>query len=154
MKACLSVVALVVLLAVGVSASASPYPLEEILDKAVVEKLAKEKIATSDELLKRAAVPKARRALARATKLPARKLAAWARMCDVLRLKGVGPKMVQLLAAGRVTTVKQLRAQKGAPLHKRLMQANKRKKITENPPTEEQISAWIDQAKQLELVLR
>jgi predicted flap endonuclease-1-like 5' DNA nuclease len=136
------------------SAGASPYPLAEILDKATAETLAKEKVVTSDDLLQRGARVKDRQGLAKATKLPDRKLAEWVKMCDLLRIKGVGPEMVKLLNAGRVTTVKQLRGSKAAPLYKRLLEANKKKKITQNPPTEEQLTAWIEHAKKLELVLR
>lgn len=135
-------------------AGASPYPLEEILDKPAAEKLAKAKVESSDELLQRGAKAKDRQALARATKLPLKKLTEWVQMCDLLRIKGVGPEMVKLLNAGRVATVKQLRGSKVAPLFKRLMEANKKKKITQNPPTEEQLGAWIDHAKKLDLVLK
>jgi predicted flap endonuclease-1-like 5' DNA nuclease len=144
----------VLALALASSVSASPYPLSEILKKEEAAKLAKEKVTTSDELLERAAKPKDRRALAKATGLKVPQLLAWARMCDLLRIKGVGPEMVQLLKAGRVTMVKQLRAQKAGPLHKRLIGVNKKKKITENPPTKEQLDAWIGEAKKLKLVLR
>jgi len=135
------------------SAGASPYPLAEILDKVAAEKLAQEKVQTSDDLLQRGARATDRQALAKATKLPLKKLVEWINMCDLIRVKGVGPEMVRLLNAGRVITVKQLRAQKAATLYKRMMDANK-KKITENPPTEEQLTAWIEQAKKLELVVK
>ena len=145
------IAALVVLL--QASAGASPYPLAEILDKVAAEKLAQEKVQTSDDLLQRGARATDRQALAKATKLPLKKLVEWINMCDLIRVKGVGPEMVRLLNAGRVITVKQLRAQKAATLYKRMMDANK-KKITENPPTEEQLTAWIEQAKKLELVVK
>jgi len=145
------IAALVVLL--QASAGASPYPLAEILDKVAAEKLAQEKVQTSDDLLQRGARATDRQALAKATKLPLKKLVEWINMCDLIRVKGVGPEMVRLLNAGRVMTVKQLRAQKAATLYKRMMDANK-KKITENPPTEEQLTAWIEQAKKLELVVK
>jgi len=154
MRRVLVAVVLGFLLLPALPAGASPYPLAEILDKAAVEKLAKAKVETTDDLLQRGAKAKDRQKLAKATKLSARKLAEWVKMCDLLRIKGVGPEMVKLLNAGRVTTVKQLRASKAAALNKRLVEANKKKKITQNPPTEEQLSAWIEHAKKLELVLK
>ena len=81
-------------LCTSADAWASPYPLEEILDKDVVAKLAKKNIKTSDDLLQRGAKAKDRRALARATGLSAVKLLHWTRMCDVLRVKGIGPGMI------------------------------------------------------------
>jgi len=154
MKACLSVGALATVVLLAASVQASSYPLSEILDKASAEKLAKVSIKTSDELLTQGATARQRQALVRKAKVGLNLLTSWVKMCDLLRIKGVGPEMVQLLAAARITTVKQLRAQKPAVLMKKLTAANKKKKITENPPTEEQLGAWIDQAKKLDLVLR
>lgn len=153
MKVFVSVVALIVLALGSVPASASPYPLSEILDKAVAEKLAAQEIKTSDDLLNKAATPKARRTLARKAKLPAGKLYEWAKMCDLLRIKGVGPEMVKLLGLAQVTMVRRLKTRKAEPLHKRLIAANKKKKVTENPPSAEQLAAWIEQAKKLDIVL-
>ena len=147
-------IALWTLAVLAPTAQASPYPLSEILEPPAPEKLAKEKITTSDELLARAAKGKDRRALAKATGIRGSLLRKWVRMCDLLRIKGVGPEMVKLFGAGRITRVKQLRTQKADKLHKRLMRANKKKKITENPPTQEQLETWINEAKNLELVLR
>jgi hypothetical protein len=135
-------------------AGASPYPLEEILEKAPAQKLGLAKVKTSDELLEKGAQPKELRALAKTTGLPLAQLSAWARMCDLLRLKGVGPEMVRLLDAGKVTTVKQLQGQNPGKLHQRLMEANKKTKITQKPPAEEQVANWIEQAKKLKIVLR
>lgn len=154
MKRVLMVALAGVVLLLQASAGASPYPLAEILDKVAAEKLAQEKVQTSDELLQRGAKAKDRQALAKATKLPLKKLVEWINLCDLIRVKGVGPEMARLLNAGRVMTVKQLKGQKAAALYKRMMDANKKKKITENPPTEEQLTAWIEQAKKLELVLK
>lgn len=154
MRQALSLVLVVGLLGFASTAGASPYPLSEILDKAAAEKLAAQEVKTSDELLEKAATVKGRAALAKATKLPLAKLNAWAKMCDLLRIKGVGPEMVRLLGAARVNTVKQLKGQKPAKLLKALTAANKKKKITENPPDEQQLANWIDQAKKLKLVLR
>jgi hypothetical protein len=147
-------VALFTSLVLASSASASPYPLTEILKKEAAAKLAKQKVTTSDELLEKAAKAKDRQALAKATGFKPYQLLVWARMCDLLRIKGVGPEMVRLFKAGRILMVKQLRAQKAGPLHKRLMGVNKKKKITQNPPTEEQLETWIGEAKKLKLVLR
>jgi predicted flap endonuclease-1-like 5' DNA nuclease len=135
-------------------ASASPYPLDEILEKAPAEKLEKAGVKTSDELLAKGAQPKELRALAKATALPLAQLTSWTKLCDLVRIKGVGPEMVRLLNAGKITTVKQLRTQKADKLHTALMAANKKAKITEKPPSEEQVVSWIEQAKKLKIILR
>lgn len=141
------------LLLFAASAHASPYPLDEILEKAPAEKLANAKVTTSDELLEKGAHPKELRALAKTTGLAYGQLSTWVKMCDLLRIKGVGPEMVRLLNAGKITTVKQLRGQEAGKLHKALMAANKKAKITEKPPAEEQVARWIEQAKKLKAML-
>lgn len=136
------------------AAGASPYPLENILDAEVAAKLAKEKLTTSDELLERAAKAGELKKLAKTTGLAIAKLTEWAELCDVVRLKGVGPEMTRLLRATGVKTIKQLRAKKAKPLHKAMTAANQKSKMTEKPPSEDQVQSWIDQAKTLKLVLK
>ena len=142
------------LMLISVGAYASPYPLDEILEKAPAERLAKAKVNTSDDLLEKGAQPKGLRALAKTTALPLGQLSTWVKMCDLLRIKGVGPEMVRLLNAGKITTVKQLRGQDAGKLYKALMTANKKANITEKPPAAEQVARWIEQAKNLKIVLR
>lgn len=154
MRAMLPSLTLVAALLLATAAQASPYPLEQILEPAAVEKLAKEKVVTSDDLLARGAKPAELKALAKSTGLAIAKLTAWTKMCDLLRLKGVGPEMVKLLNAARVQTVKQLRVQKAGPLLKAMLKANDKQKITEKPPSEDQVGSWIEQAKKLEIVLK
>ena len=104
-------------------------------------------------MLLKAAKPKDRKALAKASGLPPATIMAIARRCDLLRIKGVGPEMVLLLEAAGVKTSADL-AKQGAPgLTAAADQANKTKKITEKPPTEPQFQDWIDQAKQLPVVI-
>lgn len=136
------------------SAAASPYPLAEIMKKEMAEKLAKHDVTTSDQLLERAARAKQRRQLAKKAGIPARRLFRWVKMCDLLRIKGVGPEMVRLLEAGRVTTVRQLKGRKARRLHGRLMKANKKARVTDNPPDVKQVAAWIEQARKLPAKLR
>ena len=92
--------------------------------------------------------------ITRVTGQSAKQVLQWVSMCDLLRIKGVGPEMVRLFNAARVKTIKQLRVQKAKALLRRVTAANKTKKITPNPPTQEQLGAWIAQAKKLKLVLR
>ena len=142
------------LLGLPFGAAASPYPLEEILDKAAAQTLAKENIRTTDDLLQQGATLKQRKALAKTTALPLPKLDAWTKLSDLVRIKGVGPEMVRLLGAGKVKTVKDLQGQAAAKLHKALIAANTRTKITQKPPSEDQVANWIEQAKKLKIVLR
>ncbi len=136
------------------AALASPYPLENILGDHEAAKLAKQRIMTSAQLLKRGAKSAARVKLAKATGIDKARLTSMVRMCDLLRIKGVGPQMVKLLAEAKVNTVKLLQKQKAAVLARQLIQANKKAKITQTPPNAEQLKNWIAQARKLKLVLK
>ena len=154
MKRSLMLTAVIFLLLPARLALASPYPLEAIVGEKEATALAAQKITSTTELLKRAATAKSRKALAAATGLAEARLLDWARACDMLRIKGVGPEMVRLLAAAKVSTTRQLKAQKAPALLKQVMLANERDKISENPPGPGQLKAWITQAGKLKQVLR
>jgi hypothetical protein len=133
---------------------ASPYPLEQILPKSATEKLAAAGVETSDQLLAAAAKRPARAKLAKTTGLGLKLLTEWTKMCDLLRIKGVGPEMTRLLGAAKVTTVAQLRRQRVSRLMKKVLAANEKQKITDNPPSEKHLAGWIAEAKKLKIVLR
>jgi predicted flap endonuclease-1-like 5' DNA nuclease len=138
------------------TARASHYAVADvpaIIPAADAAKLIKAGVATTEDLLQKAAKPQDRKALAKSSGLKANVVMDLARRCDLLRIKGVGPEMVLLLEASGVKTVADL-AKKDAPaLTTAADAANKAKKITEKPPTEPQFQDWIDQAKQLPPVI-
>jgi len=150
--------ALALAVAVGYAgtARASHYAIADVprlITPAQVEKLHKAGIETTEQLLEKAAKPKDRKALAKATGLPATELADLARRCDLLRIKGVGSEMVLLLEAAGVKTTAEMAKRDAPGLTAATMSANKDKKITEKPPTEPQLADWIDQAKKLPQIL-
>jgi predicted flap endonuclease-1-like 5' DNA nuclease len=116
-------------------------------------KLTKAGVGTTEDLLQKAATPKDRKALTKASGLKATVVMDLARRCDLLRVKGVGPEMVLLLEASGVKTVADLAKKEAAALTSAADTANKAKKITEKPPTEPQFQDWIDQAKKLPPVI-
>jgi len=117
------------------------------------EKLKKGGVSTTEEMLLKAAKPKDRKALAKATGLPAATIMTIAHRCELLRIKGIGSEMVVLLEAAGVNTSAEL-AKKDAPgLTAAADAANKAKKITDKPPTEPQFQDWIEQAKALPTVI-
>lgn len=146
------VAALLVLLPGG--ASASSYPLDNVLPKEAAEKLAKAEITDTDGLLAKAATPAARTKLAKATGLEVKQLHAWVRMCDVVRVKGIGPTMAKLLDAAGVKSVAQLRTQKAKPLFAKLEKVNEKEKIAQKLPSEQHLEDWIAQAKKLKVVVK
>jgi predicted flap endonuclease-1-like 5' DNA nuclease len=139
---------------VAKSAAASTYPLANILPKDAAQKLADAGITSSDLLLEKGATPAGRQKLAKSTGLSAKQVHEWVLMCDLLRIKGVGPVMTKLLGAAKVNSIAQLRTKKAELLYKEVMKANEKVKITENPPSEKHLEHWIDQAKQLKIIVR
>jgi predicted flap endonuclease-1-like 5' DNA nuclease len=117
------------------------------------EKLHKAGVETTEQLLDKAAKPKDRKALAKASGLKPAALLDLARRCDLLRLKGVGSEMVLLLEAAGVKTTAALGKLTASELMESITKANQTKKITEKPPTEPQVGDWIGQAQKLPQVL-
>ena len=136
------------------SADASPYPLENVLSKDDAAKFAKLKIHTSSDLLERGAKKAARKSLAKATGIKRSQIDNWTKMCDLFRIGGVGPEMAKLFGLSKVNTIAQLKRQKAAALHAKMVAANTKAQVTQNPPTQQQVAHWIKAAKQLKIVLR
>lgn len=133
---------------------ASDYPLFNVLDEKSATKLQGIKIFTTSDLLRRTGTPLERKKLAKRTGITRGKITTWARLCDLLRIKGVGLKMARLLTRAEVRTVRELRQAQPLALHKKVLAANKKKEITKTPPTAEQLFNWIEQSKKLKLVFR
>jgi predicted flap endonuclease-1-like 5' DNA nuclease len=148
--------ALAMLLLAPGEAQASHYAIADVptlIGSAQAEKLKKAGIATTEDLLSRAAKLKDRKALSKAAGIPGNALDNLARRCDLLRIKGIGPEMVLLLEASGVKTAADLAMKEPGALEAAASKANKQKKITDKPPTGPQFQDWIEQAKKLPLVL-
>jgi hypothetical protein len=142
--------------AFGGAARASHYALADVprlVKPAEAEKLKKASVGTTEELLGKAAKSKDRKALAKASGVPATDLLGLAKRCDLLRIKGVGSEMVLLFEAAGVKSTADLVKQDAAKLMEAVTNANKTAKITEKPPSEPQLADWIDQAKKLPQVV-
>ena len=134
----------------------SPYALIDIpqaVPTADTEKLKAAGIATTDDLLARGGNPRARRELAKKTGLDEKKLKGYVEMADLLRIPGVGPDMVRLFGAVRVYTTRQLAQKDAKKFYDSVMAANDKQKVSQNPPEEKSIAAWIEKAKELPRVL-
>jgi hypothetical protein len=154
-RACLLALTLLVTV-FGGAARASHYALADVprlVKPAEAEKLKKASVGTTEELLGKAGKAKDRKALAKASGLPATDLLTLAKRCDLLRIKGVGSEMVLLFEAAGVKSTADLVKQDAAKLMDAVMNANKTAKITEKPPSEPQLADWIDQAKKLPQVV-
>ena len=149
-----SVVGLVLLFA-G-SAVASHYPLEAVPFIADSDKklLKQQKILDTKQLLEGLLTSKVRKKMARKTGIDKDVLEGYVHLCDLLRIRGVGPKMAKLIVLAGVTGIKELRKQKAAELLSSMKEANKVHTISEILPQEETIQHWIGQAAELEILVR
>ena len=147
MSRALRVLAILVVAAVALEgrALASTYPLGHILPEDAAKKLAKAGVNSSDELLEQGATPAGRTKLAKASGLPAKQLLEWVRMSDLLRIKGVGPVMVKLLAAADVVSVAQLKQRVAKKLYDKVMAANE-KATDHQEPAEREAPRELDRA--------
>jgi hypothetical protein len=146
-----SLLVLLALLAAS-SVSASHYRLAkgfELVTESERKALKRANIATTAQLLKATAKKRGRRALAKSTKLPVKRLKELATQCDLLRIKGLGPSAVRLLQAARVKDVTALKRTQAQTLHNTLQTL----KSTRVVPTAAELAEWIAQAKTLRRVL-
>lgn len=136
-------------------ARASHYRLagSDIVSPAELKALSTAGVATTLELLERAAPRKARRKLARETGLTPSRLAELGAFCDLLRVKGIGPTMVRLLQAAKVMHTGHLKRSVAASLRERMEEANAARKVSETVPDEATVADWIGQARSLPKLL-
>lgn len=148
-------VAGLVLLFAG-SAVASHYPLEAVPFIADSDKkqLKGQKILDTKQLLNSLLTSKVRKKMARKTGIDKGVLEGYAHLCDLLRIRGVGPKMAKLIILAGVSGIKDLRKQKAAALLAGMKEANKVHTISEILPPVETIQDWIGQASELEILVR
>lgn len=156
MRHLVSTAIVIAVLALALDARASHYALGDVptlVDAAAAAKLDKVGIKTTEELITKAGKSKDRKALAKVSGLKTDALLALARRCDLLRLRGIGPEMVLLLEAASVRSAAELGKKDAATLIAAVTKANDAKKISQKPPTQDQLAFWIDEAKKLPAVL-
>jgi predicted flap endonuclease-1-like 5' DNA nuclease len=110
-------------------------------------------IKDTDTLLKLCCDKKGRKETAEKSGISEGQLLKWANMCDLFRIKGVGPEYAELLEAAGVDTVKELRNRNAANLAEACAKVNEEKKLTRSVPSEKVVSGWVDQAKDLPPVI-
>ena len=110
-------------------------------------------IQTTADLYERIATLKDRRAFASKTGIAERDLADWAKFVDLMQLNGIGPKMVRLLNASEVGTLKALQASDSASLAQKMKDANRGNRFSELVPDADVVRGWIGQARKVALRL-
>jgi predicted flap endonuclease-1-like 5' DNA nuclease len=115
----------------------------------VEAKLEAEGIKNTQQLLDHAKTEKERTVLAKTVGTTPHVIKEFANRADLMRLKGVGGDLSNLLEEAGVNSCKELQHRKADHLHKALVELNGAKKIAHHVPNEEQIAAWIAEAKSL-----
>lgn len=131
------------------------YPIAKIegVGPKYAAKLSAAGITNTAKLLDKAATRKARKELATAVEIDETLILKWANMCDLMRIKGVGEEYSELLEAAGVDTVKELAKRRGDNLHKAMVEANGKRKMVRQLPTQAQVESWVEQAKTLPPVM-
>jgi hypothetical protein len=131
------------------------YPIAGLdgLDEQEAAKLRGAGIRTSRALLARAVTPKARRQLADSLGIDECTILRWARLADLMRVRGVAQEYAELLEAAGVGTVKDLRRRNAERLTAELTKVNNERKLVRLPPGKNRVCAWIAEAQGMEPVL-
>jgi len=116
------------------------------MDETVQTKLAEAQITTTEQLLEHAGTAQQRTALAKQIGVSSSQLTEWVNRADLMRLKGVGYEMANLLEECGVDSCKELQHRVAANLQAKLKATNDEKKITHHAPTPAQVEAWIKEA--------
>src|SRR5690349_13602436 len=116
-------------------------------------KLKEQKILNSEQLLKAGCDADARKQLAKATGADPKVLLEMLNRADLDRVAGIGAVYSDLLENAGVDTVKELAHRVPANLYVKLIEINTQQKLTTHPPTAEMVTAWVEAAKKLPVVL-
>ena len=111
-------------------------------------------IMSADQLLEGFSSKKARRKLSKATGIEEKKPLAWVRQADFLRIKGVGPSYAGLLEASGLGSVSALGEFDAQDLLDLLVKTNEDENQVGHLPGLSELEGWIDQAKDLEELVK
>jgi len=146
-----AVTILALLVALSPAAFASHYPLEAVpfVPDKEREVLLKEKITDTSELLDATKTAQQRKQLARKTGIPEETILEWAQTCDLLRVRGIGPKMAKLFRLSGVKTMDELAKEAPEALSAKIKETNAAHMVSEILPDEGTLKDWIHQARTL-----
>lgn len=123
------------------------------MTNAVATALKGQGLTDSDALLDAAKTPAKRKSLASAAGVEASVILELANRADLARVKGIGRVYSDLMEEAGVDTVKELSHRVPANLHAKLIEINKVRQFTQRPPSVDQVSDFVEQAKSLSPML-
>jgi len=130
---------------------ASEYPLESVffVEASELEMLHKIPSKTTHQAGIALATEQDRKAVKRKVGLDEKRSEALAGLFDLMRIKGVGPKMAILLHSSDVSCVVHMSREDAQALLKRVLETNRRLGITSKLPDIPLLKNWIMQASKL-----
>lgn len=119
----------------------------EWADEATLAALAREGIETTQDLWEATRTPKGVNRLATRTRLPVRRLQEWHRLCDLLFIDGVGPRVARVLTEAGVRTRRDLSRQDPTVLARAIEETNRRTGVLGKLPDVDSVRSWVEQAR-------
>jgi predicted flap endonuclease-1-like 5' DNA nuclease len=117
------------------------------------QKLKELGIDTTEELLEKGATPKGRDGIAEQSGISKKLVLKWINRADLFRIKGVGEEYADLLEIAGVDTVPELAQRNPENLYQKLLEVNQEKDLVRRAPSQDQVSAWVEEAKNLPRVI-
>jgi predicted RecB family nuclease len=129
------------------------YPITDIdgIDDDVAAVFKAAGIRSTDRLLEAARTVKGRKLLAEKTGFSEKQLLCWANVADRMRIKGISKEYADLLQAAGVDTVKELKYRNPLNLAKAMADANRKRRLVRQLPSEKVVRRWIENARILPL---
>lgn len=127
--------------------------VEGIAEK-YADKLREAGVASTDKLLEMGSTPKGRAELAEKAGISEKLILEWVNHVDLFRIKGVGQEYADLLEEAGVDTIPELAQRNAENLYAKMAEVNEKKKLVRVLPTQEDVSDWVAQAKQLPRVIQ
>lgn len=121
--------------------------------EAYAAKLAAAGVGSVEALLDAGATPKGRRSLAEQTGISDKLILAWVNRADLFRIKGVSTQYSDLLEKAGVDSVRELAQRRADNLYQKIVEVNEAKQLVRKLPTQAQVAAWVEAAKQLPRVV-
>jgi predicted flap endonuclease-1-like 5' DNA nuclease len=115
----------------------------------VRQKLKRQGISYTHQLLREAGSPEQRRRLAERSRIDDPSLARLVRRADLARVKGIGAIFADMLEMIGIDKVAVLAEQDPLALRTRLYELNAAERLARRAPTPEEVQEWIDQARAL-----
>ncbi|MBE9475382.1 MAG: DUF4332 domain-containing protein [Chloroflexi bacterium] len=125
----------------------------EGIGPAYSEKLAAIDIKMIDQYLLAAADRKGRKEIAEKTSISPKLVLEWANRADLMRVSGIGEEFSDLLAQTGVDTVNELKYRNPEHLYNSLIEVNEQKNLVRRMPSQDDVTAWVEAAQQLPVVL-